>query len=225
LLAPKAWYVDFDGVTQFGARATVAYAGDGARTRIDPAGEIVEVATEEIGALEPGVTIDGSAPATDVEYIVDPKRLTVRVYAGARKNRRLDALSRTIEALFPDMRYRGVFEFRVVTQTGDRFNLQPARVASGFSDLPGVPTRGPAGVRATVLPGELVLVAFADADPSRPNIIAHDAPDAPGWMPLSLELGGPGALPIAYVGSVVQVNPATGTGTVLTGSSIGKVIP
>jgi hypothetical protein len=216
-LAPRSWRVDFDGVTRFGTRAQVAYSGDGTRTKLDPAGAVIEIATDTIGDLVPGVTIDGSNPAADVEYVLDDKRLTVRVYSSARTSRRLEALRRIVASLFPEIRYSGAFEYRVVTQQGERFNLQPARVSTGMPDLAGVPARGPAGVKATVTPGELVLVVFADRDPSRPNIIAHDAPDAPGWMPLFLELGGPGALGIARQTDPVQAGPFAG---VITGGSL-----
>jgi hypothetical protein len=185
LLTPRAWRVDFDGVTRFGARSTVAYTGEGARSRVDPQAQVVEIAADEIGTLIPGVTIDGSAPATDVEYVLDAKRLTIRVYAGTGKARRLTALAKILDALMPSLRYRGVSEFRVVTKTGERLNLQPVRVATGLSDLSGVPVRpGVAGLKTEIPLGSLVLVAFVDADPSRPCVISHDAPDAPGFTGL-----------------------------------------
>jgi hypothetical protein len=158
----------------------------------------VELATDTLAGIVPGVTVDGSLPATDVEFVLDAKRLTALVWAGARTTRRLDALARIVEALLPDLKYRGTYEFRVVTQEGERLNLQPVRAATGLPDLARVPVRpGMAGMRADVAPGSLVLVAFVDADPSRPAVVAHDAPDAPGWMPLALELGGPAALGVA----------------------------
>lgn len=210
-VAPRAWRVEFDGVTRFGVRPTVVYTGDAARTLRDPMNSIVELATETIGVLVPGVVIDGAAPATDVEYVLDEKRLTVRVYAGRKSSRRLDALSRMIEALHPSLRWAGVFEFRVVLQSGDRFALQPVRVATGLPDLHNVPVRGPAGVKATVTPGELCLVAFVDRDPSRPVIVAHDAADAPGWMPLFLELGDAPRLGVARLTDAVIAGGFAGT--------------
>ncbi len=187
-LAPKAWRVDFDGVTRFGARSSAAYTGDGARSRVDPQAQVVEIAADEIGSLLPGVTVDGSDPATDVEYVLGAKRLTIRVYAGTGKARLSAALQKIVDALTPSLRYRGVYEFRVVTQTGDRLNLQPARVAPGLPDLSGVPVRpGVAGMKTSpAMLGSLVLVAFVDADPSRPVVIAHDAWDAPGFGTLPL---------------------------------------
>lgn len=211
-LAPQAWHVGFDGVTRFGLRASVAYSGDGARTRIDPGGAILEISTDEIGALLPGVTIDGSNPATDVEYYLDTKKLTVRVYAGRSVARRLLAWSQILEALVPNLKYFGTYEFRVVTQSGERLNLQPVRAATGLPDLANVPVRpGMAGLRSNVQLGELVLVTFVDADPSRPVVVSHDAPDAPGWMPLTLELGGPGALGVARMTDPVIAGPFAGT--------------
>jgi hypothetical protein len=211
-LTPRAWRVDFDGITRFGARATVAYTGEGARSRVEPGGGVVEIATDVIETLLPGVTIDGSAPATDVEYLLDSKRLTVRVYAGTRTSRRLAAWKRIFEALFPDLKYRGSYEFRVVTQTGERFNLQPVRAATGMPELSNVPVRpGVSGARNNVTLGELVLVVFADADPSRPQVTSHEAPGGPGWLPLTLELGGPGALGVARQTDAVVAGPFGGT--------------
>lgn len=189
-LAPRNWHVDFAGVTRIGLRPTAAFAGSEPRTRVDPAGSIVEIAAERIASLVPGVTIDGSQPATDVEYELDSTRLTVRVYAGRTLARRLAAYAKLLEGLDPWRRYRGVFEFRVVTQSGHRLNLQPVRVASEMPDLANVPVRpGASGLRATVALGERVLVSFIDGDPSRPCVTSHEEPGSPGWNPQLIELG------------------------------------
>jgi len=212
LLAPSNWYVDFDGVTRIGARPTTIYSGSAPRTRVDPQAQIVELAVEELAGIVPGVTVDGYGPALDVEYLLEPKRLTARIWAGrAGTTRRLGAMAKIVDALTARFRYAGVFEFRVVTQDGERLNLQPVRVSSGFGDLPRAPVRpGVAGARNTVQLGELVLVAFVDQDPSRYVVVAHDAPDAPGWVPLITEFGGPGALGVARIGDLVQAGPYTG---------------
>jgi hypothetical protein len=211
LIAPQAWRVDFDGVTRFGVRPTTEYAGGAPRTRRAPGDGVIEVATEDLAGLVPGVTIDGSAPATDVEYVLSKKRLIARVYAGPSVNRRLEAQRKIFESLFPTLRYSGTYEFRVVTQDGERLNLQPVRTATGMPELARVPVRpGMAGLKAMVLPGSLVLVTFVDHDPSRPAVVAHDAPDSPGWMPLELTLGGPGALGVARMTDIVQAGPFTG---------------
>lgn len=211
-IAPKAWYVDFAGVAHIGARSAASYSSDAARTRVDERSGITELAVESVAGLVPGVRVDGRAPATDVEYLLEPKRLTARVWAGpSPTSRRVAALAGIIEAVTEHFRYAGVYEFRVVTQEGERLNLQPVRAASGFGDLARVPVRpGVAGCKATVQLGELVLVAFVDRDPARPVVVAHDAADAPGWMPLALQFGESPALNLARVTDPVQAGPFSG---------------
>jgi len=192
-LAPQSWYVASDGVVHVGARPEVAYAGDAPRVRVDSSGGVIDFAVDsDVPTFVPGLVVDGAASATDVELYWEGARLTARVWSGARPSRRLDAWRRVYDAIDPRRAYRGVTEYRVVTQTGELFALQAVRVASGMPDLQDVPCRGVPGVRATVTLGELVLVAFVDGDPSRPAIIAHDAPGAPGWSPSVLELGDTG---------------------------------
>lgn len=210
-LAPKNWYQSFDGVIHIGQRPTTTYTGDGTRTRVHPGARVIEIATDTLAGLVPGVTVDGSQPAEDIEYELTPGRLLARCYFGRATDRRLDALYDIISSLFPELLYAGAFEFRVVAQHGDRLDLQPARTGPGFTDLSNVPIRpGMAGLRSNVQLGELVLVQFIDRDPSRPCVTSHAQPDDPGWMPLTLELGGPGALGVARLGDAVQAGPYTG---------------
>jgi hypothetical protein len=210
--------VDFDGVTRFGLRASVVFDGDAPRVRVDPAIGVVELAASSLVGLLPGVVIDGRGPASDVEIELTPERLTARAYyAASPLTRRARALASIFDAVDPRRRYRGTFEFRVLSQSGDRFTLQPARAASGLPLLENVPVRpGVAGARADVQLGELVLVTFADADPSRPCVVAHDAPDAPGWMPLTIELGEAPTLGVARLTDTVQAGAFAG---VITGAS------
>lgn len=211
-IAPRAWYVGLDGVTQFGDRTPSTYTGDAPRVDADPSGRIITLATETLAGLLPGVQVDGAEPATDVEYVLTPKRLVARIWAGPRPSRRLDAWRRIFEALDPRRLYRGIYEFRVVSQNTERLNLQPMRVASGMCDLENVPVRpGIAGARATVLPGALVLACFADADPSRPQVISHDDADSPGFLPLLLEIGPKPTLGAARMTDPVQAGPFAGT--------------
>lgn len=224
LLAPQNWYVDFAGVTRIGQRAATTYAGTAPRVRVDPLAQVIDLAVDSIAGLVPGVQVDGMRPATDVEFNLDPKRLTARVYyAAAPLSRSLEAQRKILELLDPRARYRGTFEYRVVTQSGERLNLQPVYAAAKMPDLANVPVRLAPGIKAQHLPGSLVVVAFADADPSRPFVFAGDAPDAPGWQPLGVDIGGPVALGIAYQGSPVQAGPFAGAVTL--GSARFKVSP
>jgi len=217
LLAPQNWYTDFAGVTHIGRRPTTEYTGNAPRVRVDPLMPVVDLAIDSLAGLVPGVTVDGSAPAGDVEFNLTPERLTASVYASATGlPGRFEAWADLFAALDPRARYRTTYEYRVVTQDGARLNLQPVRVSSGMSDLADVPVRLAPGVEADFMLGSLVLVAFADADPSRPQVISGDASGAPGWMPLQLRFGGPGALPIARQTDTAQCGPFSG---VITGGS------
>lgn len=198
-IAPRAWYVDLDGVTKFGERPTATYTGDGTVVRVDQAARFVELALDALDtSLVPGVQVVTpeftTPPATDVEWSIDAKRLTCRAYWGAPvRERRLDALAQIVEGLFPWLRYVGTFEYRVVTQEGERLNLQVVRSSTGMPDLARVPVRpGISGWRQDVTPGELVLVTFADRDPSRPQVVNHDHADSEGWIPTLIEFGGEG---------------------------------
>jgi len=217
-VAPRSWHVGLDGVTRLAAWPESTYDGDAARVRVEPAVGLVELAAEELEGLVPGVVVDGTRPASDVEWELEPERLTVRVYYSARTTRRIDALARIVEALDPRRLYRGLAEYRVVAQLGERLLLQPVRVGAGLPDLDRVPVRpGMAGLRATVQLGSIVLVAWADSDPSRPCVVAHDAPDAPGWMPLHLDLGETPVLGVARQTDAVQAGAFSGT---ITGGSV-----
>lgn len=227
LLAEQNWYVDFDGVTRIGKRPPTTYTGDAPRVDTDKAVQVVELAVESIAGLVPGVQVGGGTPATDIEFELVGARLTARIYTGSPRRGRLKALFNIVRSLFPHLRYLGAWEYRVLAQQGERLTLVPVRAATGMPALRAVPVRpGIPGAKGTVLPGELVLVTFADPNlgPSRPQVFAHDHAGSPGWLStVSLELGGPGALPIAYQGSLVQAGAFAGVVTL--GSTFGKVRP
>lgn len=220
-LAPGGWYVDRDGVTRIGARAASTYAGQGVRTRVDLAANVIELAVDSLDGIAPGVTVDG-VEAVDVEIELTASRLTARVYGSSGVDRCTDALADIVRALFPRMRYAGKFEFRVVSQSAERLNLQPVRRAAGMADMIRVPVRLAPGIKYMWKPGSLCAVEFLDGDPSRAVVTAGDAPDSPGWLPLTATIMGPAALPAARMGDPVQAGPFSGAvtaGSVLT--SIG----
>lgn len=222
ILHPQNWYVDFDGITHIGRRPTVEYEGDAPRTRVAPASEVIDLAVDSLDGLLPGVVVDGRKPATDVQFTLDNKRLTASIYAAGVLPKRLEAYRRIYDALDPRRMYRGCYDFRVVSQSGEKLNLQPVRVATGLGDLANVPIRpGMAGLRAMVTPGSVVSVSFADADPSRPFVSSHEEQGGPGWMPLLLELGGPGALGAARMTDPVIAGAFSGS--IVMGSTRVKI--
>jgi len=223
------WYVDAAGVTQIGTYPEAEYSGSATRVRTDRNRGTVELAAESLAGLQPGAVVDGIA-AVDLEIILDPSRLSVFVSGNVLGSsneaaRRTEALRQIFEALFPDLYYRGTYEFRVVFQSGEMFTLQPTQSGPGMPELEGVPVRpGMAGLRADVPLGSRVLVDFINADPSRPVIRSFDDPSAPGWIPIELSLGpGPGRVGIATFGSTVVAGAFAGT--VTSGSAIIKTLP
>jgi len=217
-LAPRGWYAGADGAVAFGERPSAKLVASLVTVRRDPAQRVVELAaTDSLAGAVPGATTEyGAAADVDIEIGADGVR--VRLYAASAPNRRAQAIADMLAALDPGARWRGTYEYRIVSQTAERLNLQPVRSRSLLPDLARVPVRaGVPGVKATHAPGAQVLVVFLDGDLSRPAVVGFDAPDSPGWMPLFLELGGPGALGVARQTDPVVAGPFGGT--IVTGSA------
>lgn len=217
VLAPKAWYARPDGVVTFGARPALPASSLAIIAR-DPAVRVVTLdVVDSAAGLEPGIATE-FGPAADVEIELGAGGLVARLYAAANTpSRRVEAMARMLDALDPNRRFRGVFEYRVVNQVGERLNLQPVRSRDTLPDLGRVPVRaGVPGVKALHKPGSQVLVAFLDADPSRPVVVGFDAPDSVGWMPTTLFLGEEPTLGVARLTDTVQAGPFAG---VITGAS------
>lgn len=215
LLQPRAWWATPAGVVTFGERTALPEPSAPVVAR-NAAVRMVEIAlTDTLANVLPGATTE-FGPASDVEVELSEQGLRARLYVGAEgaRARRADAYSRLLRAVFPYAEYAGLFEYRVIGQTGERLNLQPVRSARGLPDLARVPVRaGIPGAKATHSPGSQVLVTFIDGDATRPAVVAFDDPEQPGWMPLTLELGGPLALGIATELSPVQAGPFSGVVT------------
>jgi len=206
-LAPESWYVGVDGITRMGRRSSSRYSGTAVRIDQDLVRGTIDLATEAIAALLPGAIVDG-VEAVDVRHELSARGLRTTIWGAgvASTSRRLAAMRKLVLQVLPDYRYRGVYEYRVVTQSGERLNVQPIRVSLGMPDLlvvrvrPGVP-----GCRADVALGSSVLVAFVDADPSRPVVVGFEDPDGAGFVPTRLDL----------VGVDDAWNPATEAGRVV----------
>jgi len=192
-LAPGAWYVGEDGRTRLGRRPAVALATPATRIEpVDRARATVTLAAESIATILPGIIVDG-LEAVDVRHEISAEgglRSKIWGKQGAGLSRYLAAFQTMLEQLDPDRRFRGVTEYRVVSQEDDyRVNLQPIRVSSGMPDLFRVSTRpGLSGGKSMLHLSSHVLVGFADSDPARPYIAAFEAPDGEGFMPISTSI-------------------------------------
>lgn len=178
-IAPRAWYVDEAGLTQFGRRAAVTWPGKATRIADDSAHGRIELAPSSLAGLLPGAVVDG-IEAVDVEHELDGAtgkfRSTLWGRGIAATSRLPEALRRIVDAQTARHRYYAPWEYRVVqAPVGERLDLQAVRVSSGMPDLRSVRIRqGSAGVRVHPGIGSLVLVSFVDGDPSRPVVTAWD---------------------------------------------------
>jgi hypothetical protein len=221
-LYPAGWYVGEDGITRIGRRPTKTLAAQATLGPVDLARRIVTLAAEQIASLVPGIVVAG-IEAVDVLHEVSAAgglRSTIWGKGIADTSRSIAALRRIFEQLDPDRAFRALYEYRIVTQTGERVNLQPVRVSTGMPELQRVPIRpGVAGTRATHALGARVLVGFVDASPARPVVLGFEDADGEGFVPSVLELdaettirlGAGAALAAARVTDPVVAGPFAGT--------------
>jgi hypothetical protein len=223
-LAPDGWYVNEAGVTKLGRRPAATLPAKVTRVEpLDAARHFVELASDSIATILPGVVVDGMS-AIDVEHSLTPDGLRSKVWGVANDNgdfRDLAAVRAVFEVLDPQRKFRGVTEYRVVTRTGDRLNLQPVLSSLGMPDLARVKVRpGVAGMKSVVPLGSMVLVAFVNSDRGRPYVCGFEDPDGPGF--------GSGAEFVARVGDSVSVTlvalPVTGGGGgTVSGTASGSI--
>jgi len=191
-VAPAAWYVrELDGVTVIGKRPTSTLATPVTIAGVDRARRVVTLSAESIAAIVPGAVVEGIEAVDVMHELAAGAGLVSTIWGAgiAQTDRALTAMRRILEQLDPGRPFRGVYEYRIVTQEGERLNLQPVRVSTGMPDLQRVPVRpGIPGARADHAPGSRVLVLFVDATPARPVVVGYEDADGDGFVPVVLEL-------------------------------------
>lgn len=206
-LSPGNWYVGEDGKTRLGQRAVTTLQATAARvSQIDKAAGTLTLASESIGTILPGITVDGLV-AVDVEHEASTKGIRSKIWGKQNaSSRRLSAFRALFDQLDPNQKFRGVWEYRIVTQDGERLNLQPVRVSTGMPDLSRVYVRpGLPGCKALYTLGSRVLVGFVDSDPSRPVVLGFEDAEGAGFLPTTLKLAGGGPA-IGRVGDSIQIS-------------------
>ena len=213
-----------DGVTRLGKRAASTLPAHVTRTSpVNRARGVLELAAESIAGILPGLVVDG-LDVVDVVHEISAKnglRTTVYGKLGGTTSRRLKAFRDLFDQLDPDRMFRAIWEYRVVSLSGNRVDLQPVLVSTGMPDLQRVPVRpGLAGSRSDLALGARVLVAFVNADPGRPEVLAFEDADGQGYKPVLTTIDaqtlvklGAGALPVARSLDVAGIYPITTTQT------------
>lgn len=137
----------------------------------------------------------------------------------------LDRITRALKSLirevFPRIDYLGSYEYRIVTQSGNLFDLQPTDKSLGLPDLASVPPRsGVAGARVTAVTGTTVLVSFVNSDPAKPFISWFESWSLDGFKPDEIHFeanGAPSASGVARIGDAVS---GMITGTSVSGGAV-----
>lgn len=133
-------------------------------------------------------------------------------------DRLLASLRLLIRAEVPTLTYFGTYEYSVQSSTGSTIDCSPVDTTSGLPSFSNLPVR-PSVLGETVAgiqPGQLCLVQFVNADPSRPVVTRLDAIsetltiDASDSMSIgspettTVQLAG-GDAPVARIGDMITV--------------------
>ena len=203
ILSPSRWYVGEDGITRIGRRPTTTLSTSVTHGPVDRARKTVTLAADSIAAILPGIVVDGME-AVDVLHEISAEsglRSTIWGAQASGTSRRIAALRAIFDQLDPARKFRGFTEYRVGTQDGERFTLQPVRVSTGMPVLKRVPARpGVSGCKSTLALGSSVIVGFVDSDPSRPFIAQYEGAEGDGFAPSVTEV---------EVTSLLKVNGAS----------------
>lgn len=186
---PAGWYVGADGVTRTGARPSSTLKRKVTQGETDLAAGTVSILSDTVGDLVPGLSLpEGDVVDAVHELGGEGVRTTLRVKRDAAASRLPGVVAGLVAQVDPAKRYLGVYEYRTVSVSGNRLDLQPVRKATGLPELLRVPVRGPGGVDVEPVPGARALVGFVDGDPASPYVAAFEDIDGEGFTAASIDL-------------------------------------
>jgi hypothetical protein len=222
-----AWWVDYAGVTQVGARPerTLPAASYNV-VAFDPAARTATLIADDPTTIQVGATIvDGiDRPSVIRELEIsatgaEPLRFHVWLGGADAQGGRLAALLESIVQRTMDAQLLGVYRYRVVRRgSDDRLDLQAVDADRGLPDLRAITVLpGVTAVRSLVTTGGIVLVAFAEGSRARPYVVSCAAYGGEGFAPAA----GSSAQRAAREGDIVRVTLPTGTvsGTITIGTA------
>jgi hypothetical protein len=198
----KTWWVDADGVTQIGTRATpTAPVGSYQIDSYSPIQRLAVISLDDPAALWIGsiLTDRVTEPQTirDLEVYVQGHTVRINAFTGGDSSDQ-SRLGRAFDALLEQWASRhlfGKYRYRVFSMAADgRANLQVVRRVSGLPDVLPVTIRpGAPGIWADLVKGSEVWVEFEAGDAGLPMVTAFAGKGEPGHVPNKLELAGGGA--------------------------------
>lgn len=221
------WWVDYDGLTHVGERATAAapastyeVLGFNPRTKVAELG--VDGLTIGIGAII-SERLDAPETIRAFTLTLDKGALRMQAVCGVtRQTNQLEQILRAIVERIMNGWLFGKWRYRVVSMAADgRVNLQAVSKSAGVPDLltieqwPGV-----AGAHATLTNGAIVAVEFLEGRRDLPIVSGYAGKQSDGYVPSVLTLGGEsGAAEVARKGDSVKClyPPTVITGTMIVG--------
>jgi hypothetical protein len=229
VLGGVAWWVDADGVTHAGPRASVALSSaDYEVLAFDPESLVATLAVDDPGAVQIGSIIserlDGPQTVRQLELTVDATEMRIAAWCGGgeAERGRLPGLMRAIIDRATDGRLWGKYRYRVLRMNGERVELQAVRKELGLPDvLPVSMWPGVAGVHAELAPSQEVLVEFLEGRRAQPIVTAFAGKDGSGFVPVSITLGGTSGPEVTRKGDAVEVllPPMVANGTMVVGGT------
>lgn len=224
VLGGAPWWVDYEGATNVGPRPAVPVDASAYEVlAYDPRSRMVTLAVPDPRSVTIGSVLSQrlDAPQTvrELELTVQAGDLRIVAWCGGSESGAglLPELLRSIVERASDGRLWGPWRYRVVSQAGDRLNLQAVRKAAGLPDvLPVSMWPGIAGAHSEPTPGSEVLVEFVEGDRTMPVVTHFVGKDGQGFQPVRLTIGGPSGTEAARMGDTVEVllPPAVFSGTV-----------
>lgn len=193
-LCRDGWHVGYDGVTRNGPRFTEPVDVEHDVINFEPQTRVVQVASEAPQGFVPGRTLEVEGQTltiSSVRFALDSGALRVELNCEEPGTEKpiIAALRRAVREQDPGQTYKGCYEYRVASQSGNLLDLQATKRDIGLPDLAKVRIRpGVPGVRADVALGSHVIVTFINGDPSRPWVQAFEEPDGQGWAPPSVAI-------------------------------------
>jgi hypothetical protein len=186
------WWVDYDGTTHVEARPSSSPdSGAYEIGEVDVRARLVEFACDSVGSVRVGAML---TKRLDEPMIVRSLEITVgevfrvKAWCGPGENARtrlVDAM-RAIVQRETATRLWGVWRYRVVQMSGDRYELQAVRRDAGLPDVipcSAVPGVGGSHTITQATTGTEVLVEFVEGDPTMPVITHFAGKDGVGWLP------------------------------------------
>lgn len=213
------WYVGADGITRVGDRPTRDVSAVVQMLELEHTSRRATLALDgdDVGSLLPGGSITDPVRLGPEPYVIHDAEIVVTASAlratawdrAGRDGILVGTLRQLMREAEPNRTFLGLYRYRVYKMSGDRSELQIVKPRTGLPDvLPVSIMPGIAGASFELTPGCVVLVQFADGDPSLP-VMTHAAKKGDsGFLPLSLTLDATGSVSIGVQATAVNAGNA-----------------